>query len=131
MKSWKQYYCGMWTEQKQDFPYWKKRKRKKKRAVRVLPSGRSYRNQTEAEEESRQAGWRRLPFPFVLISMLQFGPVAFWVPERQPYWRQRKLRVSISHLGKRTRSLTAKANDPIAHLSCLHHLLQRWCTVRW
>lgn len=89
MKSWKQHYCGMWTEQKQDFPYWKK---KKERAVRVLPSGCSYRNQTEAEEEeeeSLQAGWRRPPFPSVFILMLQLGPVASWVPEREPYWRQR------------------------------------------
>lgn len=34
VKSWKQYYCGMWTEQKQHFPSWKKKK-----AARALPSG--------------------------------------------------------------------------------------------
>lgn len=75
VKSWKQYYCGMWTEQKQHFPYWKKKKKKLREPSHL--DARSRRNKTERrslkEEELVQDGWRQLPFPFVLILMPQLG----------------------------------------------------------
>lgn len=77
MKSWKQRYCGMWTEQKQLFPYWgKKRRRKKQRESSHLDV-----RLCLTEEESVQDGWRRLLFPSVSISRLQLGLFALCLPK--------------------------------------------------
>lgn len=35
------------------------------------------------EEELAQDGWRRLPFPCVLILMLQFGPFALYLQKEK------------------------------------------------
>lgn len=119
MKSWKQYYCGMWTEQKQDFPYWKKKKKSRASPpiwVLIPKSNRSGGGVT--------AGWVETS-PFSICVHIN---AAAWPGGFLGFRNQNLVGVSISHLRKRTRSLTVKANEPTVHWSCLHHFLQRGCS---